>query len=324
MIFALGPLLFKQYEAGCNYGGACHSAQEVEPAHKPAAEFHEVQRSCYGLGLQYGRSFIMLYRLHRLPCGALENHAIRLLFDTVVTPSVGLDERVGAVGIADKRVEDRVISELLFGFAHELIERQKRRVGSGIVAWHITGFVLQQLSAERWRFACRISSSLRAGEFNDVASQYMERPTFATVHTFSDGNTALRVEMDEYGTGYDPNLKIVTPHVTYFDKHFVADYVPMIDKYLEWEELATQRGDLIERLVGDAKTWGNGAEVTLKLEIFSSASATHLLVIKRCAVGTCSDKSLSLTKPNAIILRSLLTDFASGKVDQKNLDSIYQ
>lgn len=170
----------------------------------------------------------------------------------------------------------------------------------------------------------RIPSNLSASEFNDVASQYMERPTFVAVQSFSDGRTALRVEMDEYGTGYDPTLKIVTPHVTYFDKRFVAEYLPLIDKYLEWEALAAQRGDLIERPIGEAKSQGAGAEVTLKFGIYSSSSATHLLVIETCVIGTCSGKSLSVTRPNAFTLKTLLADFASGKVDQENIDSIYK
>lgn len=189
----------------------------------------------------------------------------------------------------------------------------------------ITGATLAMLAGcTTVKEETRIPSSLRASEFNDVASQYMERPTFVAVQTFSDGNTALKVEMDEYGTGYDPNLKVVTPHVTYFDRRFVSAYLPLIYKYLEWEALAMQRSDLIDREIGEARTWGNGMEVTLKFGIFSSSAATHLLVVERCAVGTCSDKSLSLNRANAVLLKSLLHDFASGKVDQKNLDAVYQ
>ncbi len=170
----------------------------------------------------------------------------------------------------------------------------------------------------------RVASALRASEFNGVASQYMERPTFVSVQTFSDKNTAMAVEMDEYGTGYDPNLNAVTPHITYFDKRYVANYLPLIDKYLEWETLATQRGDLIEREIGNAKTWGNGMEVSLKYGIYSGAQGNNLLTIERCAVGSCSDKFLVLTRPNAVILRELLVDFEAGKVGLQSLDSVYK
>jgi hypothetical protein len=170
----------------------------------------------------------------------------------------------------------------------------------------------------------RLSSALRASEFNTVASAYMERPTFVSLESFSDKNTALKVEMDEYGTGYDPLLKIATPHATYFDKRYVADYLALIDKYFEWEALAAQRGDLIERDVGGAKTWGVGGDIDLRFSIFSSSSANHLLVIERCAFGTCVDKALNLTRPNAAILRTLLTDFADGGIAPAELDSVYK
>ena len=47
--------------------------------------------------------------------------------------------------------------------------------------------------------------------------------------------------MDEFGTGYDAQLRMVVPHATYFDVRYVAQYLPLIDKYLEWEALASTR-----------------------------------------------------------------------------------
>lgn len=170
----------------------------------------------------------------------------------------------------------------------------------------------------------RIPSTLRASEFNETASQYMERPTFVAVQSFSDGNIALQVLVDEYGTGYDPALGIATQHVTYFDKRFIADYLPLIDKYLEWEALAAQRGDLIEREIGRAKTWGVGGDIELRFGIYSSKASQHLLTIERCALGTCVNKALDLTRPNASILRSLLVDFAAGRIGQDDTQSIYK
>ena len=152
----------------------------------------------------------------------------------------------------------------------------------------------------------------------------MERPTFVSIQSFSDRNTALKVEMDEYGTGYDPALKIVTPHLKYFDKRFVANYLPLIDKYLEWDALATERGDQIERDIGKAQTWGNGAEVTLDFSIYSGSAGSNYLTIKSCAVGTCGDKHLMLTRTNAIVLRKLLADFGSGTIGLQNLDGVYK
>ena len=169
----------------------------------------------------------------------------------------------------------------------------------------------------------RISSTLVASEFNDVGSHYMERPTFISVQSFSDGNTALKVLMNEYGTGYDPLLKMQTEHATYFDLRYVADYLPLIDKYFEWEALAAERGDLVERQIGSANSWGAAGVIELRFAIYSASTAQRLLVIERCAFGTCVDKALHLTKSNASILRGLLVDFAAGRVAHVNADSIY-
>lgn len=170
----------------------------------------------------------------------------------------------------------------------------------------------------------RIPSNIRASEFNDTASQYMERPTFVSVQSFSDGNIALQVLVDEYGTGYDPALGTTTQHVTYFDKRYVADYLPLIDKYFEWEALAAERGDLIDHDIGTAKTWGVGGDIDLKFGIYSPKTSQHLLTVERCAFGTCVSKMLNLTRSNALALRSLLVDFAAGKVGQAATDSVYK
>lgn len=170
----------------------------------------------------------------------------------------------------------------------------------------------------------RIPSALQASEFNDVAGQYMARPTFVSIQEFSDGDSSLKVEMDEYGTGYDPLLGVNTPHVTYFGKKYVANYLPLIDKYLEWETLASQRGDLTERTIGETKTRAGGGEMNLRFRFFSSGQADHILIIDQCAFGTCVDKAMHLDRKNAVVLRSLLADFVSGKIAPTNLDGIYK
>lgn len=170
----------------------------------------------------------------------------------------------------------------------------------------------------------RVASPLRASEFNDVASQYMERPTFVAVQAFSDGNVALKVRVDEYGTGYDPQLGVATEHATFFDKRYVANYLPFIDKYLEWEAQASQRGDQIEKEIGTAKTWGSAGDIDLRFKFYSASPERHFLIVERCAFGTCLGKTLDLSKENATVLRKLLVDFAAGKVGLTDASSAYQ
>lgn len=211
-------------------------------------------------------------------------------------------------------------------FARYVTHRQQGALGmnSGVRGFLSVVMAAALVACTTVSAETRLSSALIASEFNEVGSQYMDRPTFVSVQSFSDGATALKVLMDEYGGGYDPRLKMTTEHVTYFDKRFVADYLPLIDKYAEWEALAVTRGDLIDREVGRARTWGNGADVDLRFNLHSASAERHLLVIERCALGTCLDKALHLTKDNAAILRALLVDFAAGKVTQQNVDSIYK
>lgn len=170
----------------------------------------------------------------------------------------------------------------------------------------------------------RISRPLSASQYNSVASRYMEQPTFVSVQTMSDKAEVLKVQMDQYGAGYDANLDIITEYVAFFDKRYVAAYLPLIDKFLEWEALANTRGDLLEREIGKASTWGNGLPVELRFSFYSGNASNHFLTIERCAAGTCADKALTLTRANAIILKELLEDFGEGKVGHSITDGVYR
>lgn len=134
---------------------------------------------------------------------------------------------------------------------------------------------------------------------------------------------ALKIEMDEYGTGFDARYGAVVPHTTYFDKRFVDQYLALIDKYIEWEALAVQRGDVIDREIGVAKTWGVGGDIDLRFSLTSGNAANHFLLVESCAFGTCRDRALHFTKSNAIKLRALLEDFAAGNVTEPDL-SVYR
>lgn len=170
----------------------------------------------------------------------------------------------------------------------------------------------------------RLASPFKASEFNDVTSQYLERPTFLSIQSFSDGNTALKVLMDEYGTGYSATLGVVTEHATYFDQRYVPTYLPLIDKYLEWETLARERGDLIEREIGSTKTWGSAGDIDMKFSIYSASQSLHLLVVQACVLGTCTEKALHLSRPNVEKFRGVLADFGRGDIGNISDDAVYR
>ncbi len=45
----------------------------------------------------------------------------------------------------------------------------------------------------------RISINFSAKQFNDIADQYISRPTFANLTTYKNGSEKLVISMDPYG-----------------------------------------------------------------------------------------------------------------------------
>lgn len=170
----------------------------------------------------------------------------------------------------------------------------------------------------------RISTPLAASDYNDIASRYMARPTFVSLQTMSDGAITLRVRMDRYDGGYDPRTGIAIEHSLPFDQRYVGDYLPMIDKYLDWEKLASARGDQIERDIGVAQTWGNATAGSLKFGLFSGNATSHNLVIDYCIATGCANRPLLFSKSSAIELRRLLVELGAGRLTQTPVGDIYK
>lgn len=153
----------------------------------------------------------------------------------------------------------------------------------------------------------RVSSSLKTYEFNDVASAYYPRPTFVTVES-KEGKQYLHIDTSQYGKmGYDPMKQT---HV-FFSKEHVSEYVAYIDKYLEWEELASSRKDQIDKEIGRVGTL-NGV---LVFDFYSGNSANHYLVVSTTAESmTFGTRLWSAYFPvnEAKTLKSLLLKFEAG------------
>ncbi len=161
----------------------------------------------------------------------------------------------------------------------------------------------------------RLSTNLHAKEYNSIASKYMDRPTSSTVEKMSDGATVLAISIDNYGT---------TQSSLRFSKKHVTEYLNLINKYLEWEQLAKSREDAFTKEIGRADTWGNGIAGTLSFTFHSGNSSIHFLSVAFCATGTCLDETaLYFDTKNAIELKALLKKFESGSIKQKDIDSVY-
>lgn len=162
----------------------------------------------------------------------------------------------------------------------------------------------------------RITTNLQAREYNSISARYMNRPTFTSIETMSDSSTVLAISRDNYGNTASP-LR--------FSKDNVPSYISLINKYFEWEKLATSRGDAITKEIGKANSWGNTISGSLKFIFHSGNSAAHYLSISFCAVGTClEDQALYFDSKNTQELKNLLLVLSSGTVKTESVDSVYR
>lgn len=167
----------------------------------------------------------------------------------------------------------------------------------------------------------RISSSLQAREFNSVASQYMERPTFLSLQNYSDGRTALVIDMDEYGVG-SAGYEVAGDYSLRLDPAQADAYATLIDKYLEWESLASSRGDMIEKEIGRAPAAGAQSPGEARFAIYSGAAGAHYLHTQFCAVGACI-MDMFFSRDDALELKRVLMAVKAGKVSHLNVDDVY-
>jgi len=168
----------------------------------------------------------------------------------------------------------------------------------------------------------RIASQLNAHEFNNIASQYMERPTFLSLQTYSDGRTALVIDMDEYGVG-PAGFEMAGDYALRLDPAQVDAYVALIDKYLEWEALASSRRDMLDKEIGRAPAAGAQSPGEARFAIYSGNVGANYLMTQFCAVGACIN-DMFFTRADAGELKRVLLALKAGDVSHLNVDSVYK
>ena len=168
----------------------------------------------------------------------------------------------------------------------------------------------------------RIASQLHAREFNSIASQYIERPTFLSLQTYSDGRTALVIDMDEYGVG-PAGFEMAGDYALRLDPAQVDAYVALIDKYLEWETLASSRGDMLDKEIGRAPAAGAQSPGEARFAIYSGNVGAHYLSTQFCGVGTCIN-DMFFSRGDANELKRVLLALKSGNVGHLNVDGVYK
>lgn len=162
----------------------------------------------------------------------------------------------------------------------------------------------------------RISTRLEGLEFNSVASQYRTRPTVVKIFEYGDRPDTLLVSVDLYGnrTGWASFFKGLAPA-----------YIAHIDKFLEWEALARERGDALTREIGRAPSPSGGTKADLLFSFHSGNERSHFLTITFCMSMTCATGSgLTLDVAGAKELRALLLRFDAGELKHIPVDQVYK
>jgi len=171
----------------------------------------------------------------------------------------------------------------------------------------------------------RLSTRLAASEFNSISSTFEERPTFVSLQTYSSGVVALVIDMDEYGMGKGAQYGVDMPndYVIPFDTTKIDAYLPLIDKYFEWAELARSRGDIIQREIGTAPGAGYQTAGEIKFTLNSGNASRQYLLLELCVIGVCQN-AMNFTPENAQELRALLKRVQDGRVEHLDESAIYK
>lgn len=161
-----------------------------------------------------------------------------------------------------------------------------------------------------------LGSPVIALEFNSVASQYLERPTFSFVSQRSDGTKIFNLKMTKYNN---------THAGIGFDKEYVEQHIKAIGKYIEWEKIATERGDVITKEIDFIPAWKNGFfTIKNKYTFHSGNVGFHYLKITGCMLDSCTKHEMFLNQKNAEKLRSILIDFQNNEIKEINVDDVYK
>ena len=166
-----------------------------------------------------------------------------------------------------------------------------------------------------------VSSNLQAMEFNSVASQYMDRPTFVEFMNLSDGSEILNIKISTYGKGRYGDY---SAHIG-LNKAYLEEDIALINKYFEWEIQAKSKGDIFTKEIGRARESTNGET---KFTFHSGNASEHYLALSFCAktlLNTCLDEgALYFNVIDAKELVALLEKLKAGDIKQKNIDAAYK
>lgn len=145
----------------------------------------------------------------------------------------------------------------------------------------------------------RVSINFSASEYNSVANQYTKRLTTAVL--FKDESPSpIRFHMDDYST-MGKYFSILPEDIE------VA--LDAIDKYLEWNDIATRDGDMIDKVIMTGKY--------ARMMFYSSNETSHYFVIGVKSDSFLSPKILNpfyFDKENALLLKDFFIAYKNDEL----------
>jgi len=151
-----------------------------------------------------------------------------------------------------------------------------------------------------------------AYQYNSVANQHIESLTVVDYSVMNNGKSWVAITMEKYGRDQFGNQNKV---LTTFVKENCAEYISLIDKYLEWETTASKDGDVISKPIGKAM----GQIFNMHFAFHSGNSKSHYL-----AIGLWGGDSQYFSRSGAEQLRALLVQYQNNQLKSVDVDSKYQ
>jgi hypothetical protein len=156
-----------------------------------------------------------------------------------------------------------------------------------------------------------IPSILVAKQYNDVASNYFDRPTFVSVEKMHDGSKVLSITMAAYG---------VRDHTIKFFERDAPKYIEAVDKFLIWEAKALENRDMIDKEIAviPAPNLFN-----ISFYFTSGNQSNHFLSVGFADYGLFGKTTIPLMifdHKNANILRKLFVDLPNMSTQVKGDD----
>lgn len=149
-------------------------------------------------------------------------------------------------------------------------------------------------------------------QYNSISSKYIESLTVVEYALMNSGKSWVSITMNKYGKDqYGTQNTVLTTFVT----EHCQEYIDLIDKYLEWETLASKDGDVINKPIGKAM----GQIFDMHFGFHSGNSTSHYL-----SIGLWGGDVQYYDKNGAKQLRELLVKYQQGNLKSVDANSKYQ